>query len=227
MKDTVNIKDITKSLRKALLRHGQDVPYSALRAGILETLGENPHAFSKKLLEASLSSNEASAQPYTVLSDANRYQLETACRNRLAKWVGLPIEEIARVVQEIATAERFNLAPRDVDALVEALDGPAGLVYAKIQSDDYRHNATFNARMWFEQASDTQIQALLALDDGAQLGGDYEADEVARWTATLSPRLDEVLDYCRGTPGVGFEVYLNSKDVQRWVRAHRAHLMGA
>ncbi len=106
----------------------------------------------------------------------------------------------------------------------EAESGPA--IPAECHSDDGRYEAVFDARPWFEQASDAEILALA--DVG--WGGDYAADAVARFLEDQDADLDRVFDYlsrgptlANGNP-VGFECHVEPEPALRWLREHRPPL---
>lgn len=52
-----------------------------------------------------------------------------------------------------------------------------GMIQGYIHTDDYEHEAHFDAEPWFRRASDEQIEALADID----WGGNYPADDVAWW----------------------------------------------
>lgn len=101
-------------------------------------------------------------------------------------------------------------------------DGGRKMIKAEVHSDDYKATADFDATRWFEQASDEEILELAACD----WGGDYPADDVARWFEDEDSEVERVFDYV-DTAGLGFECHVEVADAMDWVKANRPELAKA
>ena len=93
---------------------------------------------------------------------------------------------------------------------------PAVHVAASVQSDNGQHRAFFNAVPYLEQASAEEIAALVECD----WGGDYPADEVARWMVDLDKGVAKVMRRVE-KDGLGFEVHIDDEEATTWLDTHR------
>lgn len=96
------------------------------------------------------------------------------------------------------------------------------MIRAEVHSDDYAAAARFDATAWFEQALDDEIHGLMA----CHYGGDYAADAVAEWSASLFDEVADVFHYDE-LARVGFECHVNEDDAEAWIAANRPHLTDA
>ena len=94
------------------------------------------------------------------------------------------------------------------------------IIRGEVKSDDCVKQAIFNAIPWFEQAADDDICALAACD----FGGDYPADDVARFISGDDESVASVLDYCTCVDGIGFECHLDTFYAQKWIEDNRPDL---
>jgi hypothetical protein len=104
------------------------------------------------------------------------------------------------------------LAPGDLDHLK---DGQP--IRAEIHDDDRRFEVNFDARLWFQQASDEELVALRECD----FGGDYPADAIGEFFDGLNPLVSELFT----NKWEGFEVNVNAEDALAWVAANRPEIM--
>lgn len=95
-------------------------------------------------------------------------------------------------------------------------------VRAECHTDDYAFEYDFDAAPWFEQATDEQIIALA----NCGWGGDYPADDVARFVSDDDDRLGLLFRYTQ-TANRGFECHVNDGDAGRWLTEHRPQLLAA
>lgn len=93
------------------------------------------------------------------------------------------------------------------------------MIRAYIRSDDYEHEAHFDAEPWFRQASDEEIQALANIE----WRGDYPADDVGWWMRDKDREVDMVLVAVEDER-LGFEVIVDPDDAERWVKKNRPKL---
>jgi hypothetical protein len=93
-------------------------------------------------------------------------------------------------------------------------------ITAEVHSDDYIHEANFDATKWFEQASDEEILALAR----CEWGFDYPADYVAKFFEGKNHELDDLFEYCRKKHGVGFECSVEAGPALAWIERNRPHL---
>lgn len=93
------------------------------------------------------------------------------------------------------------------------------MIRAEVHSDDYAAAARFDATAWFEQASDDEIHGLVA----CHCGGDYAADAVAVWSASLFDAVADVFRYDE-LARCGFECHVNEDDAEAWIAKHRPRL---
>jgi hypothetical protein len=99
-------------------------------------------------------------------------------------------------------------------------------VTASCHSDDYRVEIkSFDATPWFEQADD---ETLLNLYE-EEFGGDYSADEVARFCSDTSGEVEALFTYLEivnenrgaGRDAIGFECYVDEDQARAWLQLHR------
>jgi hypothetical protein len=100
-------------------------------------------------------------------------------------------------------------------------------VEAECHSDDYKYRIAFDAAPFFEAAADDEIRAL----ERCGWGGDYEADDVARFCEDRSDGLRRLFEYLSHEPTmplskdkVGFECHVDAASARRWLEANRAAL---
>ena len=94
-------------------------------------------------------------------------------------------------------------------------------VTATLTDDEKRlDNITFDASLWFEQASDKEILDL----SSKGWRSSYEADQVGEFFGsgeTANPRIVEFFD----RKVAGFEVYVNDDEAVAWVKVSRPSLV--
>lgn len=99
-------------------------------------------------------------------------------------------------------------------------------VPATCHSDDYLHEVQFDAAPWFEQAGDEDILALAATG----WGGDYPADEVARFMEDRDDDVAALFGYLARRPTlangdtVGFECHVEAEAALGWLQERRPGL---
>jgi len=93
-------------------------------------------------------------------------------------------------------------------------------IKSDIISDDWSWKVTFDATPWFEQASDADILELAKCD----FGGDYPADDVARFFEDRIPGIAATLEHCRQTEGVGFECHIDADHATEWLKENKPDL---
>lgn len=109
------------------------------------------------------------------------------------------------------------------DALMRAIDYESSeptighTVKAECHSDDHIFTAEFDAAPWFEQASDEEIVGLWE----CAFGGDWAADEVARFIAERNTEVAAVLDYATKKHEMGFECHVDTTEAMAYIEAHR------
>jgi hypothetical protein len=98
-------------------------------------------------------------------------------------------------------------------------------IKAECHSDDYFAQVEFDAELWFLQATDQEIQALMECD----WRGDYPADAVAMFMQSHHSKLKDLFDYVveakKFRDSMGFEVSVEEKDALKWLRKYRPHLV--
>lgn len=102
------------------------------------------------------------------------------------------------------------------------------MINAEVHSDDRAIEVTFDAEPYLAQASDADILALI--DCG--WGGDYPADDVARFFEDTNEEIHGMFHYLETIRGLrshkdvcGFECHVDEKQAMAWVKAHRPHLV--
>ena len=95
------------------------------------------------------------------------------------------------------------------------------VIPAEVHSDDFHVQVKFDAVAWFKGATDKQLMELAESD----WGGDYPADDVARFFSGLMTK--PVFDYLATRPTapngdtVGFECHVDPKAAAAWLRRFR------
>lgn len=139
-------------------------------------------------------------------------------------------KEIARALDALAKAVGKRQRPNPYPDTPETEGGKtpmpknAPAVPAEAHSDDRNVEVDFDAAPWFAQASDKDILALAECG----FGGDYPADEVARFFTPAEPRMDDLFRYLeiiRADPAkkdcCGFECHVDHKAALAWIKANR------
>jgi hypothetical protein len=90
-------------------------------------------------------------------------------------------------------------------------------IRAEVHSDDHQYMANFDARPWFEQASDGDIELLVDID----FGGDYAADAVAEFCQSHDQDVAAVFEFKEEQ---GFECNVSDADACRWIKVNRPQL---
>ncbi len=94
------------------------------------------------------------------------------------------------------------------------------MIQAKVHSDDWAAEATFDATPYFEQAGDEELKELAECD----YGGDNAADDVARFFEDTDEGVAFVFKYLDARGGQGFECHVDVKQAEAWIRANRPGL---
>ena len=97
------------------------------------------------------------------------------------------------------------------------------MIRATIHTDDNQLTYSFDATLFFEQATLGEIVVL------KEIGwfGNYQSDAVALFMLDKDAEVAEVFRYLDRNPinndgfPTGFECHIREEDVARWVRAHR------
>jgi len=89
-------------------------------------------------------------------------------------------------------------------------------IRAEAHSDDRRHEINFDAKMYFINTSDKELQAL----EDSGWGGDYPADKVAQYFENTNKEMKKLFDYCRNND-VGYECHVNKEDAILWIKKNR------
>lgn len=127
----------------------------------------------------------------------------------------------AKDVDDIGETEepaRLRQAQKDLDKL-HAIPP----VTAEIYSDDRYKHKRFSVNRWLWQASNAEILALFKCG----WGGDWAADEVARFMESRDVSVEKVLDYARQEEHKGFEVHVDSVSAEAWLAEHRPDVLKA
>ena len=103
------------------------------------------------------------------------------------------------------------------------------VIKAEVHTDDGLDRAYFEALPYFTDPDTTDADILELAQCG--FGGDYPADDVARYfdgkdadVTTLFKHHDDLL----GTPReTGFECRIDPEDALTWIRKHRPYIIGA
>jgi hypothetical protein len=99
--------------------------------------------------------------------------------------------------------------------------GKKATIQAEVHSDYRRHQVSFDALKWFEQAAEAQIVELARCG----WGGDYPADEVAKFFEDENEAIDKLLDHCRDSDESGFECQVDESDARVWLKEHRPQVL--
>lgn len=91
---------------------------------------------------------------------------------------------------------------------------------ARAWTDDRVMDVSFDAGLWFRQASDEDV-AKLAMVGWSR---EYPADEVAHFMAVKNEELADMFKYIeiltKAGKGIGFECEVNEEDAKKWLKAH-------
>ena len=93
-------------------------------------------------------------------------------------------------------------------------------VCAEVHDDLRQLEVQFDAAPWFARASEDEIRALR----GIGWGGNYEADDVARFFEDRHPEIGALMLFCRTACRVGFECHIDENRAMQWLRLHRPQL---
>ena len=94
------------------------------------------------------------------------------------------------------------------------------MIQAEVHSDDWAAEAKFDATPYFEQASDEELKELADCD----YGGDYAADDVARFFEDTDEGVAFVFKYLDARGDQGFECHVDVEQAEAWIRANRPDL---
>ena len=92
-------------------------------------------------------------------------------------------------------------------------------IKAECHDDSHHCEVDFDARRWFQQASDDDIFRLA----GCGWGGDYPADEVARFMEDHDEAVAEMFRYIERSKD-GFECHVEEEDALRWLAKNRPYV---
>jgi hypothetical protein len=98
-------------------------------------------------------------------------------------------------------------------------------IHAECHSDDYVVEVNFDAEPWFAQASDEELCALARCG----WGGDYPADEIARFASEMNEDVQRMFAYLelvrqkRDAPG--FECHVEERAAIEWISVHRPQFL--
>ncbi len=90
------------------------------------------------------------------------------------------------------------------------------MIRATVQSDDNEASAEFDATGYFDTLSKEEFDELA----GCDFGGDYPADEVARYARDEDVDVGNVFRYLEEF-NIGFECHVNPEDARTWQRTNR------
>lgn len=94
-------------------------------------------------------------------------------------------------------------------------------IKAEVHDDGHRIKAEFDARRWFDQASDNEILELARCG----WGGNYPADEVACFMEDHDEEVAKVFAVVEACQD-GFECHVDEQDALRWLAKNRAYVHG-
>lgn len=118
-----------------------------------------------------------------------------------------------------------NVAATDVPEEEAAPRATKLKVSATICSDDNKCDAKFDATMWFQNATDSEILALAKCG----WGGDTASDKVAEFMRTHDANVDKVIRHAASFPDghefQGYEVDVEAYSAKEWIIAHKPHLI--
>jgi len=99
-------------------------------------------------------------------------------------------------------------------------------IKAETHTDDFAIKVAFDATAWFEQASDADILGLSAIE----WGGDYAADDVARFFEDKNADVGRMFTYLSAKPlqisgdTCGFECHVDERDAMKWLAENKPEL---
>lgn len=98
-------------------------------------------------------------------------------------------------------------------------------ISAETYTDDHRIEVkSFDATPWFEEASDEEIEQLIA----EEYGGNYTADSVAEKACEYDQCVADMFTYLEALPrGIdlrGFECHVDEEQARAWIAANRPHI---
>lgn len=94
------------------------------------------------------------------------------------------------------------------------------MIRAEVHSDDRVFEVSFDATPFFEKASEEEILNLYRCG----WGGDYPADEVARFFIDKNDEVNRLFDYLSRVRGVGFECHVDSITAKEWLKKNRPRI---
>lgn len=101
------------------------------------------------------------------------------------------------------------------------------MIYAEVHSDDHNVKTEFDATPWFEQAF---VKDLIELSK-CGWGGDYPADNVAKFCSDFDENVQKVFDYLdviKDDPSkkdcCGFECHIDRESAIEWLKANRPEI---
>jgi hypothetical protein len=89
-------------------------------------------------------------------------------------------------------------------------------IRAEVHADDHAAHANFDARPWFEQATDNEIRALVEIE----FGGNIESDSLAQFCEDYDENVKAVGQYVQ-TVAVGYECNISPDDACKWIAQNR------
>ena len=101
-------------------------------------------------------------------------------------------------------------------------------VWAEIHTDNRTFEVKFEATRYFEEASDSTLEALIR----SGYRGSENSDAVGLWVADKDTRVKDLFDYLyvlnrnrhRATEDVGFEVVVDDRQARQWLKVNRPTL---
>lgn len=118
-----------------------------------------------------------------------------------------------------------NIAHTTLQKLRSYLEAaaPDGIyaISAEAYTDGRAVEITFDAKEWFEQATDDEISDLIACG----YGGDQPADAVAQYFTGKLRSVDLLFEFINHDIGLGFECHIDKDDAENWIAANRSQLM--
>jgi hypothetical protein len=126
--------------------------------------------------------------------------------------VNLKAETLNRALFGQATSkEIILLCPGDIGHL----DGAP--IRAEVHDDNHRFEVKFDARLWFEKASDEDI--IYLYEENWTAG--YASDPVAEFFENINR---QITNFFESKGDSGFSVSVNEDDAIAWIKQHRPHL---
>lgn len=105
-------------------------------------------------------------------------------------------------------------------AISDALDPTRWTIDARIEDDAHTISIEFDARPWFDAASDEQILKLAG--EGFSVG--YTADEVAAYASNTNQDIQNLYWYLEKSDQ-GSSVWIDEDQAEAWISAKRPHLL--